>query len=422
MPLNEWHAMFYEIYGLKNIERDRYRLFAHLVEVVAGFARHIRKDEDRKAAKEFLAKMLAWFCALSRELKIQDLERLLWDKFPLVCPYCKGKQCRCGSHRESIDVEWLERMSIAHDLDRPRNLNEWQRMFRYIYGRQGIPPQDIQSSIEHRVHHAFFRLLEELGELAEACRLEHVEAAGVRNEAADVLAWIFALANLLPEWFGLESINLAEVCWDVYPGRCKHCGFVQCKCPNDRVRGRLSAAGGFRPERLDDLTGAQLRRDFDRELPSALAAASDEQPLALCMADIDHFKSFNDVYGHQAGDLVLRRVCDTIIGIVAARGGRIYRYGGEEIALVFTDTTLAEAAAIAERVRKAVEKLRIEWLSPEAEVGAVPQELRVTLSCGVSAAATSELEGDDAARILRRADEALYRAKSEGRNRIFTQD
>jgi two-component system cell cycle response regulator len=158
----------------------------------------------------------------------------------------------------------------------------------------------------------------------------------------------------------------------------------------------------------DGLTGLYNRRYMESHL-SALVdqAAGRNKALAVLVLDIDYFKSINDTYGHDAGDDVLRefalRVRKSIRGIDLA-----CRYGGEEFVVVMPETDMAVAATVAERLRR-----RIASEAFAVEEGA--RAIDVTISVGIAAL---EGTGDTAARLMKRADQALYRAKRDGRNRV----
>ena len=132
------------------------------------------------------------------------------------------------------------------------------------------------------------------------------------------------------------------------------------------------------------------------------------RPLGLIMADLDHFKLINDSYGHQTGDAVLREVAGRMV--VSVRNyDYVGRYGGEEFLIVLTECTTSDLIATAERMRVCVLESPI-----ETEVGPIP----VTVSIGLAARAANaavQLTGED---LLRVADTALYRAKTNGRNRV----
>jgi two-component system, cell cycle response regulator len=135
-------------------------------------------------------------------------------------------------------------------------------------------------------------------------------------------------------------------------------------------------------------------------------AAGRGKPLTLLVLDIDYFKAINDTYGHDAGDDVLRefamRIKKSIRGIDLA-----CRYGGEEFVIVMPETDMAVAALVAERIRRRI-------ASEPFAIDQGAKAIDVTLSIGLSALATN----DTAATILKRADQALYRAKRDGRNRV----
>lgn len=159
----------------------------------------------------------------------------------------------------------------------------------------------------------------------------------------------------------------------------------------------------------DGLTGLANRRTFDAALTSeARRAARTGIPLSLLMMDIDHFKMFNDSYGHQHGDECLKRVADAIADVARRSGDVVARYGGEEFAVILPNTGVEAAEVIAERIRGAVESLRIAHRSSAS--GAV-----VTMSIGGATTVTQDI---DVTSLVSAADQALYRAKRGGRNRI----
>jgi diguanylate cyclase (GGDEF)-like protein len=158
----------------------------------------------------------------------------------------------------------------------------------------------------------------------------------------------------------------------------------------------------------DGLTGAYNRRFLDEVVGKVMDQAQRRrQPFSALMFDIDHFKNFNDTFGHEAGDRVLRLFARTLIGQVRA-GDLVARYGGEEFTALLPHTTHPEALALAERLRAKVEALVL----PEPEF---PKGCRITASIGV---ATFPDHGEDAETLMGAADKALYGAKGRGRNRV----
>ena len=163
---------------------------------------------------------------------------------------------------------------------------------------------------------------------------------------------------------------------------------------------------------LDAVTGIPPRKALDESLPLMLRMAGEEDlPLSAIMIDIDNFKIFNDKWGHETGDRVLRHVCSIIRKSVKYRG-EAYRYGGEEITVLLPNTLPDEASETAERIRKSIYDTPLERKSGTAdELSLIP--LTVSISLGVStfpSVAGSEL--------LVAADQALYDAKKKGKNTV----
>jgi diguanylate cyclase (GGDEF)-like protein/PAS domain S-box-containing protein len=161
----------------------------------------------------------------------------------------------------------------------------------------------------------------------------------------------------------------------------------------------------------DGLTGLANRRSFDDALSREYGRARQEKrSLGLLMIDVDWFKSFNDRYGHPAGDECLKRIAEAIRNAVCRSGDVAARYGGEEFAVLLPDTDESGAATIAERIRQAVLSLAIEH-------GGSPKGV-ATISIGVVALAYGDLS--EPKMFLHNADRALYRAKAGGRNMIVS--
>ena len=160
---------------------------------------------------------------------------------------------------------------------------------------------------------------------------------------------------------------------------------------------------------LDGLTGLANRRAFDRQIEHDWHAALDRhEPLALMMVDIDHFKPFNDRYGHVAGDTCLRAVAETLSLVTLEETVLVARYGGEEFALLLPGLSLERATALADEARRAVEDLCINH--SESPCG------HVTISIGVEAIVPDRYLYP--AGLIEAADNALYDAKRRGRNTV----
>ncbi len=153
----------------------------------------------------------------------------------------------------------------------------------------------------------------------------------------------------------------------------------------------------------DPLTGAGNRQSMSKSLKHEVELANRyQQPLCILMLDIDHFKKFNDQYGHQTGDLVLQSVSSMVKGCIR-NSDQLFRYGGEEFLVILNQSELEQALNIAERVRSEISK------TPVFKEGREP----VTVSIGVA----NYVEGSHED-LIKAADMALYKAKNTGRNKV----
>ncbi len=226
----------------------------------------------------------------------------------------------------------------------------------------------------------------------------------------------FATENDDAAFFSAENLRLLELVADQVAGA------IQLALLNERlseIKVQLEAANGHlqqanrsleRLSQVDPLTGLSNRRHFEECLAlewRRLARA--QRPLSLLLADVDHFKAYNDAQGHIAGDRCLQRVAAVLRDGALRAGDLVARYGGEEFAVVLSDTDAPGAERIAEHMRSHLEALAIDH-------PASPVAPHVTLSAGVATVIPS-LEGSPA-QLVAAADRALYRAKQDGRNRV----
>jgi diguanylate cyclase (GGDEF)-like protein len=165
----------------------------------------------------------------------------------------------------------------------------------------------------------------------------------------------------------------------------------------------------------DHLTGLYNKRYFMMRLREETARAKRyDQPLALIFCDIDHFKKINDNYGHHHGDVVLRDVGELLGGSMGElkvvsrlrKSDIVARYGGEEFVIILPETTAESAAVAAEKMRSTLEAYTF-------EIGS--EEIRITMSYGVAAIDDGVQEAED---LIQRADQAMYKAKGSGRNKV----
>lgn len=160
----------------------------------------------------------------------------------------------------------------------------------------------------------------------------------------------------------------------------------------------------------DGLTGLANRRLFDQRLESEWSRSGRTgRPLAIVMGDVDFFKRYNDALGHIAGDHCLQKIAKVFLQAARRNSDLAARYGGEELVLLLPETELRGALHLAEEIRESVEACQIRH--PDSPAGEV-----VTISLGVTAVHPTAL--DSAESVVHRADQALYRAKEQGRSRV----
>ncbi|KVD51722.1 sensor domain-containing diguanylate cyclase [Burkholderia ubonensis] len=166
----------------------------------------------------------------------------------------------------------------------------------------------------------------------------------------------------------------------------------------------------MRSSARDGLTGVYNRSHFNDHFHLLfLQARRQGEPLSLLMVDVDHFKAYNDAFGHVKGDACLIAVANALTGVVRRPADLVARYGGEEFAIVLPNTGARGARLVAEEAREAVLRLNLPTREPAG---------RVSVSVGCATAAPDEPMMPDA--LIEAADAALYRAKDAGRNRIMT--
>jgi diguanylate cyclase (GGDEF)-like protein len=174
-----------------------------------------------------------------------------------------------------------------------------------------------------------------------------------------------------------------------------------------RIQRAIELEHARRLAKLDGLTGLYNHRFFQERLGEEIKrSVRHARPLALLLLDVDHFKNFNDTHGHMTGDAVLREVSRLLLESSRVEDV-VARYGGEEFAMILPETASEGAEVFASRVRRVFESKRL-------EEGGLPRDTKITVSIGV-AGWTAESTPES---LLRAADQALYRAKREGRNRV----
>lgn len=171
-----------------------------------------------------------------------------------------------------------------------------------------------------------------------------------------------------------------------------------------------------RLSQVDGLTGVANRRNFDETLEREWRrAARTGQAVSVLIVDVDRFKQFNDGYGHQAGDEALRDVAGLLRGALRRPSDLVARYGGEEFAIVLPGTGVLGAAGVARNILDSLREARIDHAFSD-----IAPHVSVSIGCASAVPERADLQGFE--NLVRLADEALYKAKRSGRNRLIQAD
>lgn len=408
--LNEWAGLLHDLYGnTQNYSKSPFEVLSHLIEVCGAFGKHWFKKSDFATAQEFLPKMFAWAVALPRSVKARDndLERMILQKFPGVCPYCGKQKCECSNAgKPSPDQKTVRDLYFQNAPSIKRSLSDFELMFKMIYGHTWRPHTEAANDIQY----PFLRLIEELAELGEAVRFHHLYPENFENELADFFAWWFAVSICFNDLNTEKKMPTEALLWSAYPAQCLVCNMMPCFCRPGPVRALMSKPAPGHSHRIDTLTSLHnqgaYKDDLNKIESQGRAVAL---PISCVRIDLDDFKSVNDRYGHPAGDAALVHVAAVLRGKARERD-QVYRIGGDEFGIIFSDFTEEEAYGLMRRVYAALDKSPVRYVSTTGE----RSEFSVGISAGIA-------ECHDAVQIkdaFELADKAAYRSKEDGKGRV----
>ena len=254
------------------------------------------------------------------------------------------------------------------------------------------------TAVEREIHGEVAKVITQLRSMSEANGSFHTVLSKANSQLPETLKP--DQVRMIISYLMIENENMRKRSGDLQGG------LETSQRQIERLKGNLAVA---EEQGLSDaLTGLRNRRGFDITLAGEIAGSkSGGKPLSLIIADIDHFKSVNDRYGHPTGDEVLRWFARLISANMKGRD-TVARYGGEEFAIILPQTTLENASMLAGQIKQQLESQL--WTKP----GAPNTSLRITASFGVAQLGVHE----GTSGLIQRADAKLYESKSAGRNRV----
>lgn len=407
--LNSYAEMLRNIYGpSQNYSKTKYEVLAHLSEVCGIIGKHLFKKQDYLAAGNFIPKIFGWACALVEIMQPSsaDIERIILQKFPTLCPYCQSQPCSCWSgEKPTLDSDALLRAYSNKANRAGRTLDDFDVMFERIYGESRH-----DDSGNPRFEAVYMRMIEELAEVAEAVRFHHLYPVNFENEIADFFGWWFALSRLIRSYQTEDPPTLSSVIWRAYPGNCRDCQSTPCFCLQGPVRELISKPSPGHLHEIDTLTSLRNQGAYLADIQKITAGSETLAfPVGCVRVDVDLFKTINDSYGHIAGDEALRHIANTLRKKAGPRT-RIYRISGDEFGVLAPDSTEEEVTGLMKRVLAALAESPVRWVSAQGKA----VEFHVGLSVGVAECAEPKMMGT----VFERADKAAYVSKETGRGRV----
>jgi diguanylate cyclase (GGDEF)-like protein len=409
-------------YPTQNFQKTELQILQRVVEQLGDIAKFAAKRPDPNELARHLCRAFAWTCALCVKFDIRNIADLIWHKFPGACPYCASCPCACSGEKPMPNPTQLERLRKDNVNHRPRNLYEWQGMFDSIYSERnlGDAAEDIKeevnaplyfsprklSPLQYRIMLSFAHLCEEIGETSRAIRERYFRPAELRDEIADIFAWIMSIANLLHHDPKVGSFSLADHLWSLYPGVCRFCGACPCACSGAPVEDVLTVAGTLMSFDYDRLTGvgsADAWQELLRKTGADARGLSRAQPLGLIYVDLNDFKQIQDssTKKHEQGDEILREVGSILKGL---QKGRImpFRVGGDEFIVLAGTMPSRDTEVLGSRIGDLIAQHPFRSLDGG-------RQIHLTASIGV---ANSERDGLSLETLRSTGDKRMYEEKA----------
>jgi diguanylate cyclase (GGDEF)-like protein len=305
---------------------------------------------------------------------------------------------------QSFAINLMQHMVVpTFVLDAECNVLIWNMACERL---TGVPAAEIIGTREH--WRAFYESARPcLADLVAQGRMEEIKALYVAHaDPAGIAFGVHAENWCVMPCLGTE-LYLAIDAGPIYDGEGRLLAVIETM--RDMTDHRRAQSALEQLATRDGLTGIPNRRCFDEKLNNEWKRERrDLRTLSLLMIDVDHFKRYNDTYGHQAGDHCLQQIASVLAQVVYRPGDLVARYGGEEFSVILTATDARGAAIVAQRILDRIAELAMPHSSGESA--------RVTLSIGIATSLPQpDMKQED---LIAAADAALYKAKHAGRNRF----
>lgn len=221
--MDAWYNSLVSIYKDRNFAFSISTIFMHLSESIGDLVKEITVNEkiDSKKYNKLIAKSFAWTFALCQKAGIESIEKMIILKYPYVCPYCLSYPHNgsiCKNNGQNMTIDWSDLIDRMSAIEIGKTPNDYADMFNNIY------PCSTEITLP------LSKLVEELGELAEACRYISEHEGYFWSECADVIAWLYAIHNTVQKVLS-ERISINVALAQYYPDACRDCGQIKCGCP-----------------------------------------------------------------------------------------------------------------------------------------------------------------------------------------------
>lgn len=218
--IEDWVSHIYNIYEQANGERDFKDVLLFFYEEVGRCSQLVNRNRSEEI-KDRIPHLFKWFCILySKSNKSKySISRLIWNKFPNICPYCNNDSCKCGMRKSLFNYEELMKTAENKKDQMPKSLDDWQALFQKLY------PRNNEYDMGKNVHHLF----EELAELSEVHRLYFTGQGKeiVDMELADVFSWIIGFANYFDQSPQDSKYSIANALKEQFSNGCPDCDNIR---------------------------------------------------------------------------------------------------------------------------------------------------------------------------------------------------